>query len=85
MPERIATDTFSDFVRRVEPRLGDALIAALGPEVGHEATEEALIWAWEHWDRAQNLESPVAYLFRVGRSKAKKYRKKGLADACTAA
>ena len=72
MPERIAT--FSDFVRRVEPRLGDALIAALGPEVGHEATEEALIWAWEHWERAQNPESPVAYLFWVGWSKAKKYR-----------
>lgn len=78
MRERLATDGFSDFVRGVEPRLGDALVAALGPELGREATEEALIWAWEHWERAQGLERPVGYLFRVGRSKAKRYRKKAL-------
>ena len=76
MSNRVATETFSDFVHRVEPRLGDALVAALGPELGREAAEEALIWAWEHWERAQNLESPVGYLFRVGRTKAKRYRRK---------
>jgi DNA-directed RNA polymerase specialized sigma24 family protein len=74
--ERTATDTFADFVRRVEPRLGDALVAALGPDVGREATEEALIYAWQHWDRVGGMENPGAYLYRVGQSKAKRYRRR---------
>lgn len=76
MPMRVETDTFRDFVRRVEPRLGQALVAAVGPDLGREATEEALVWAWEHWDRAQELESPVAYLYRVGRSRVKRLRRR---------
>ena len=76
MTETKATDAFTDFVRVVEPRLGDALVAALGPEIGREAAEEALIYAWEHWDRVRSMEHPAAYLYRVGRSKAKRYWRK---------
>lgn len=65
-------DAFRDFVRRVEPRLRVALIAASGPDRGWEATAEALAWAWEHWDRIGRIEHPVQYLFRVGRSKTRR-------------
>jgi DNA-directed RNA polymerase specialized sigma24 family protein len=70
------SDTYTDFVRAVEPRLGDALVAALGPEVGREATQEALVYAWEHWTRVGAMDHPAAYLYRVGRSKAKRYWRK---------
>ncbi len=76
MSDRMLSDAYTDFVRSVEPRLGDALVAALGAEVGREATQEALIYAWEHWDRVGVMEHPSAYLYRVGRSKAKRYWRK---------
>ncbi len=79
MSDQTLSDTYSDFIRAVESRLGDALVAALGPEVGREATQEALIYAWEHWDRVSAMDYPASYLYRVGRSKAKRYwRKQGL-------
>jgi RNA polymerase sigma-70 factor (ECF subfamily) len=74
--DRTFVDTYSDFIRVVESRLGDALVAALGAEVGREATQEALIYAWEHWDRVSAMEYPASYLYRVGRSKAKRYWRK---------
>ncbi len=46
-------------------------MAAYGRERGHEATAEALAWAWEHQDRLAGLEKPVAYLYRVGQSRTR--------------
>lgn len=76
MSDMTLSDAYTDFVRAVEPRLGDALVAALGPEVGREATQEALVYAWEHWTRVGAMDHPAAYLYRVGRSKAKRYWRK---------
>lgn len=76
MSDRMLSDAYTDFVRAVEPRLGDALVAALGSDVGREATQEALIYAWEHWARVGAMDHPAAYLYRVGRSKAKRYWRK---------
>ena len=50
-----------------------ALTAAYGPEVGHEATAEALSYGWRHWDRVVKMENPVGFLFRVGQSRARRY------------
>jgi hypothetical protein len=50
----------------------EALAAAAGIEAGREATAEALAYGWEHWDRVGSMENPVGYLYRVGRSKARK-------------
>ena len=47
-----------------------ALVAGFGPVVGREAAADALAWAWQNWDRVAGLESPVGYLFRVGRTLA---------------
>jgi len=63
---------FTDFVAAVEPRLRRALVATCGAEAGREATAEALAWAWEHRDRVYGLDAPVAYLYRVGRSRSRR-------------
>jgi DNA-directed RNA polymerase specialized sigma24 family protein len=60
---------FEAFVHDTEPSLRRALVAAYGFERGRDATAEALGWAWEHWDRAKDLENKVAFLFRVGQSR----------------
>ena len=60
--------SFTRFARDAEPRLRIALAAAVGQEVGTEATAEALAYGWEHWERIESMENPVGYLYRVGRS-----------------
>ena len=66
-----ASEAFTEFVRRIEPRLRIALLAACGTERGREATAEALAYAWEHWERVHSMEKPVGYLYRVGQSKSR--------------
>lgn len=68
------TEAFSEFVKMVEPRLLRALVATTGREVGREATADALVYAWTHWDRVGVMDNAAGYLYRVGRSCAKKYR-----------
>ncbi len=63
---------FTDFVERVEPRLRVSLMARYGVERGREATAEALVYAWENWRSVGSMEYPVAYLFRVGRSRTRR-------------
>ena len=66
---------FSKFFGESEPLLRHSLVACCGPEVGREAAADAFEYAWRHWDRVCSMEYPVGYLFRVGRSAAKKYRR----------
>lgn len=61
---------FERFAVDVEPRLRRALVAGFGTLVGREAAADALAWAWQNWDRVVGLESPVGYLYRVGRTLA---------------
>ena len=71
--------TFSEFFAETEPILRHSLVASCGPEVGREAAADAFEYAWRHWDRVGSMEHPVGYLFRVGRSAARKYRSADLA------
>jgi DNA-directed RNA polymerase specialized sigma24 family protein len=64
---------FEEFVARAETRLRHALVASLGLQIGAEATCEALAYAWEHWRRVGRMEHPVPYLYRVGRSAARRH------------
>ena len=66
------SDLFTDFVREVEPRLHVALIALMGTDNAREATADALLWAWENWERVETMENPAGYLYRVARTKARK-------------
>jgi DNA-directed RNA polymerase specialized sigma24 family protein len=70
MPDDDPGGVFTEFVREVEPRLRQSLVAALGGEAGREATAEALAWAWEHWPRVETMGNPAGYLYRLGRNHA---------------
>ncbi len=61
---------------RHELGLKRALVAAVGVEAGLEATSEALAYGWEHWDRLREMENSAGYLYRVGRSHARRGRKR---------
>ena len=67
--DRVRSD-FELFVADVEPRLRRALVAAFGAAVGRDAAADALAWAWQNWERVREIESPVGYLYRVGRTLA---------------
>lgn len=64
--------TFAEFFAATEPALRLALVATYGPERGREATADALAWAWEHRERLSAIERPLAYLYRVGQSRARR-------------
>lgn len=65
------TPEFADFVRDTEPRLRRALVATWGPELGREATAEALVYAWSNWDRVSGMDNPGGYLYVVGKRSVK--------------
>ena len=67
-------DSFTKFVREVEPRLRHALCAAFGADHGREATAQALAYGWEHWDRIRKMENSAGYLWGVGRNHARRQR-----------
>lgn len=62
---------FTEFVEIEAPRLRRALCVALGRDLGMEGTSEALSYAWEFWERVREMENPVGYLYRVGRSRVR--------------
>jgi RNA polymerase sigma-70 factor (ECF subfamily) len=72
--EQTSDAAFEAFVGNVEPRLRQAFVAAYGPDLGREATAEALAWAWEHWEKARTMAQPVGYLYRVGQSRTRRWR-----------
>jgi RNA polymerase sigma-70 factor (ECF subfamily) len=74
--ERDAAEEFAAFVDEVGGRLRHALISAYGPEVGAEATADALEYAWQNWERIQAMDNPGGYLYRVGQSKSRRYRRR---------
>lgn len=71
-----APEVFARFFSEAEPRLRHALSASYGPEIGREAAADALEYSWAHWSRVSEMEYPVAYLYRVGQSAAKRYRRR---------
>jgi RNA polymerase sigma-70 factor (ECF subfamily) len=74
-----AADDFAEFVEAVGGRLRYALVSAYGPEMGAEATSDALAYAWEHWERIRTMNNPAGYLYRVGQSKSRRYRRRPVA------
>ena len=62
--------TFASFFEQAEPRLRSALSGAFGAELGRDAAADALAWAWQHRERLDELDNPMGYLYRVGRSQA---------------
>jgi DNA-directed RNA polymerase specialized sigma24 family protein len=71
-------ERFSRFVAETEPRLRRALVAFYGLEVGREATADALEVAWARWDSVETMANPIGYLFRVGQSRSRRYRRRAV-------
>jgi RNA polymerase sigma-70 factor (ECF subfamily) len=67
-------EEFTHFMERVEPRLRRALVATWGPELGRDATVDALIYGWRHWAKVQMMTNPVGYLYTVGRNSVRPAR-----------
>jgi len=63
--------TFEAFAEEVAPRLRHALVARFGPEVGADAAIEALLYAWQNWERIAALGNPIGYLYRVGQTRGR--------------
>ncbi len=58
-------ESFTGFVLDAEPHLRRALVGSFGSHLGREALADALVYAWEHWDRISGMENPAGYLYRV--------------------
>lgn len=69
-----SVDSFTEFVRDVEPRLRRALVATLGVDRGPDASAEALAYGWEHWSRVKAMDNPAGYLYRVGKHCGMRHR-----------
>jgi hypothetical protein len=65
-----AKEEFAAFFDAAERRLRLALTGAFGVETGHDATAEALAWAWQNWGDVREMTDPVGYIYRVGRTRA---------------
>lgn len=65
-------DSYSVFHRQAEPLLRAALVAAYGTQRGRDATVDALVYGWEHWERIRVMENPIGYLYRVGTRRARR-------------
>ena len=74
---RAQSEEFTIFVREIEPRLSVALAAAYGVEAGRESAADALEYAWVHWADVREMENPAGFLYRVGQSAARRYRRPG--------
>jgi RNA polymerase sigma-70 factor (ECF subfamily) len=70
-PDQTPGESFTAFVADVEPRLKRALCVRFGIERGVEATADALVYGWEHWDRVRDMDNPAGYLYRVGQSRTR--------------
>jgi len=63
----LAGATFEDFVAVAEARVRRALVVIAGPEAARDAVADALLEAWQRWDRVQQMANPVGYLYTVAR------------------
>ena len=67
---------FTEFARRIEPRLRYALAGCLNSDLARDATQEALTYAWNHWDKIERLDNPGGYLYTLAKRWGWKQRKR---------
>lgn len=61
---------FNTFVQADGERLRRVVVAQYGVDVGCEAVDAALAWAWENWSRLDGMQNPAGYLYRVAQTNA---------------
>ncbi|MGZ4701375.1 MAG: RNA polymerase sigma factor [Ilumatobacteraceae bacterium] len=74
-PTLMAEVSFESFVADAEPRLRRVFVARYGVEHGNDVTADVLAYAWEHWQAVAYTTNPLGYLYRVGQSRARRYRR----------
>ncbi|HUF96848.1 MAG TPA: SigE family RNA polymerase sigma factor [Ilumatobacter sp.] len=58
---------FEEFFREARDRIGKALALSIGDShLAAEAVDEAMIRAYQQWDRVSSLDNPSAWVYRVG-------------------
>ena len=72
--ERPSRDEFTEFAREMEPRLRFALAGSLSADRARDATQDALIYAWQHWDKIKATDNPGGYLYRLAKRRAWRVR-----------
>ncbi|HEX6423081.1 MAG TPA: sigma factor-like helix-turn-helix DNA-binding protein [Acidimicrobiales bacterium] len=59
--------SFDDFYRSARPSIGRALALALGDvDLAGDATDEAMVRAFERWATVSRLDRPEGWVYRVG-------------------
>lgn len=72
---RVTTASFETFIASAEPRLRRAFVARFGVQHGNDVTADVVAYAWEHWQTLSCTANPLGYLYRVGQSRARRYRR----------
>lgn len=72
LSDETVTGSFAEWALAAEPRLRHALTSSFGPQVGKDATVDALSLAWEQWDEIKMKDNPLGYVYGVGRNKARR-------------
>lgn len=70
--KRTEEAAFRAFVVQAQDPIRRALVTRFGIEVGREAAADALMYAWEHWERISVMENPAGYVYRVGHRRARR-------------
>jgi RNA polymerase sigma factor (sigma-70 family) len=70
---KAAAENFDRFTAEAGERLRRVLVAQHGVEVGNDVTDEALAYAWEHWERVSAMDNPIGYLYRVAQSATRRH------------
>lgn len=73
----VKEQVFEAFVRSDGERLRRVMSSQYGVDIGGEATDSALAWAWEHWDRLHPMANPAGYLYRVSQTQARREINRG--------
>lgn len=76
----VGAATFEDFVAVAEGRVRRALVVIAGPEAARDAVADALLEAWQRWDRVQQMANPVGYLYTVARRRVSRRSRFDLTD-----
>lgn len=77
----MAADGPEEFCHAVRGRLVGALTLATGQRaVAEELAQEALVRAWQRWDRVSRLDAPEAWAVRVGLNLATSWHRRRLAE-----
>ncbi len=74
---------FADFYADAHPRLVAAVTGFCGdPEIGRDAADEAMVRAFERWERVGRMESPAGWVMATGMNQARRIlRRRSRLDA----